>query len=926
MKKFKRILSAILIAAMALSLMPTFASAAVGDTYTYVFNPNQDDETVFSSTAFTWENTVSSAVTGITPWEYISGYGFATNMPQTQNWGDGKAKDVLLKDKNGDTYYYAAFKLQIPETGVYSSKMTYTAYKLSGSVELYLLPGNIELKFDGTDDFNSYSAYKLTDDAVSLNTSLFNTETTKYACEHSLTKSVTISSENEVGNDGAGRVFVIRSTVKPTGSRSNDYVTSLTLTKTAEAEDDGEVTPPEEDEEAPITLTFNNETVDTGDNQKSMNALKTASTNTDFTIVAYKTMGTAAGNQYTRSNAVNLNFRYSSKSAKNWLYFLKNTEEVEDNNAGKFTVQANNIPAGTYKVDFNVTNNDRGAGVYLYVDENYVGYCDTYKNDRSWNANPSDTDTKEIGYITVVDEDSDAETTNTVEIAICSASIDASSTTSNYLTLKSITFTPVDEIPDYGDLTYEVTGATAAGDGYTVENNTTLSLSAMLSGKHLNGYTLDGTKDNNNYIKVSSSDESIVSVTDTNAALDSEAIYASGYKPVYTLTAHKSNASATITVEAIVDGDCVAEKTFTVSVAKSDTDEYNSEATFAWGTTLPDSLKDKVTVTEKDGASVSAGEITASKGTTYVLSAEPEISDGDTTYKFIGWKRGATGSGAVAFIGYEVEDEYTVWSNTYITAVYDEIKETDEKTVEFYDQDGFYLGAMTESQLETNGLPTNNPKLLGHTFSKWQYVDNGVTKEFTATTELTEKVTRVVALQTPAKVAITYKNENDGIVAEKTYDYDQEVNALGDSNLSDVKYWKLLVGNSEKTVRTSNGYNFYAWENATIKAYTVDVEATDKSPKVVLHGTPRDDSYMIEYDRYSSSYTIVEAGILLGGTETISILSCDKKYTSAKGGRAHGQFAAPHENYDYVRGYIIYKTNSTGALSVVYTDTMPTEK
>jgi len=242
MKKLNRVLSFIITVAMVLSMLPTFAMAAVGSTYTYVFSPGVADGTKYvvnGEAAFTWENTTTTTVEDSTPWAYLGGCRLARTYPMTKDWGTGKDKNVFFKDSGNTVYYYAGFRLQLPETGVYSARLDYTAYKLSGSVEVYLLPGDTVLAYDGTDDFSLYSAYELTDDAVSLNTSLFSTTTTKYGQVHSLPNSVTVSSASEVGETGTGRILVIKSAQKPdeisgTDKRSNDYITSLTLTKTAD--------------------------------------------------------------------------------------------------------------------------------------------------------------------------------------------------------------------------------------------------------------------------------------------------------------------------------------------------------------------------------------------------------------------------------------------------------------------------------------------------------------------------------------------------------------------------------------------------------------------------------------------------------------------------------------------------------------------
>ena len=922
MKKSKRILSVILIAAMALSLMPTFASADGTTSYTYMFNPKELQNGT-DLKGYTYNDTAVYDTDGTSllyhPWSYIEGKYVGSLYPQS--YCSSSFYGMQVTANTSGNMWWAAFKIQVPEIGSYTAKLEYMQHSNSGSVNVYILPANTA--YSTVTDFSAeFADYKLNKNGA-LSLCGVGTTDRNANTEDKLTGEITTTAANE----DCILLFetVGFSTADTTKTKNACYIKSLTLTKTAD-EEGGEVTPPEEEEKKdPITLTFDTKTITS---VAGVLSTLSAAEGGNFEFVQNKSSSaTTTKNSKVSSYGLLLSTFRADGVNKNYLSRITDSDymaiETNDKFPGRLTISAKNIPAGTYKLSAGVHNFTRGCGVYYYVNDEYVGFDNAYSATGSFDD--KDVTTEEtIGYITILDSDNDSSTANPVEISLCSAAVDYESSANLYV-LRNITFTPVEEIPSYGELDCTVDGE-AAKTSYSVANGDVLSVSAMLSAKHLNGYNLDGTKDSENYIKITSSNPEVISVTDTEAALDSAKIYASGYKPVYTLTALRSNASAIITVEAIVDGKSIASKEFTVLVAKSDADTYEPSASFAWGTTLPSMLvAGNVSVAEKDGVPVNVGSITASKGTTYTLSAKNEIVDGDTTYKFIGWKRGVTSNGAAAFIGYETEDEYTVWSNTYITAVYDKISDSDEKRVEFYNQDSYYLGYMTESQFEANGIPTKTPKLLGHTFSKWQYVDaNGETKEFTADTKLTENVTRVVALQIPTKVTITYKNENNEVTEEKTYDYDGVVDALADSGISDVTYWTILAGDNEKTVRTSNGYSFYAWANTTLKGYTGEV--TEKLPKAVLHNTPHDDSYMIEYDIYSKAYTIVETGILLGDSESISLLSCEKKYTSAKGGRAHGQFAAPHENYDYVRGYIIYKTNETGAISVVYTDAITTGK
>jgi len=86
MKKSKRILSVILIAAMALSLMPTFASADGTTSYTYMFNPKELQNGT-DLKGYTYNDTAVYDTDGTSllyhPWSYIEGKYVGSLYPQS---------------------------------------------------------------------------------------------------------------------------------------------------------------------------------------------------------------------------------------------------------------------------------------------------------------------------------------------------------------------------------------------------------------------------------------------------------------------------------------------------------------------------------------------------------------------------------------------------------------------------------------------------------------------------------------------------------------------------------------------------------------------------------------------------------------------------------------------------------------------------
>ncbi|MBQ9985091.1 MAG: hypothetical protein IJP38_02170 [Oscillospiraceae bacterium] len=265
-----------------------------------------------------------------------------------------------------------------------------------------------------------------------------------------------------------------------------------------------------------------------------------------------------------------------------------------------------------------------------------------------------------------------------------------------------------------------------------------------------------------------------------------------------------------------------------------------------------------------------------SRGGSVTLTAHKKNIEG---YKFVGWKRGADTSDENAWVDID-GDTYSVWSNTYLTAVYEK---EDNKNVAFWNQNGAYIGSMTESVYnEQTTLFT--PKLTGFgTFLGW-FTDGN--KPFTAGQTLADGTTNAVAQYTAS--AITGVKHNGTAVADAgTYNAPVELNK---ANANTV--W-LRDG---EPVAYGTTYKFNVWDATDITEGTEEI--TDKVPVAILDYSDAHKAYMLEYD--AGDYEIVEAGIIFG-KDTASI----KTYTSQRKEK-HNQFTVPEEGDLDATGYIIY--------------------
>lgn len=324
------------------------------------------------------------------------------------------------------------------------------------------------------------------------------------------------------------------------------------------------------------------------------------------------------------------------------------------------------------------------------------------------------------------------------------------------------------------------------------------------------------------------------------------------------------------------------------------------------------SIPDKAAVTI-NGVEGNLAVINPSRGTEISVST-PEVSG----YKFVGWKAGSandTGDGELVntakFVnGLDREGTFTIYTSTFLTAVYEEIAPAEEadSIVEFWNLDGSYLGQKSVTELEALAAEGKSLKtsLIGHTFTGWFTAEDVALN----IAEITEKVTHAVADYTAD--ATLKATDADGVKVNGTTR--EDANAYGKEVIctdseGTVTHW-LRDG---EVVSYDETYKYYVWDSTNITSSYAPIE---KKPLVVLDGDTVSDAYMIEYD--GAGKNIVEVGILFGSGAAPTVKSKSEIFKSQRGNN-HGQFAAKPSDSSYTaRGYMIYEEN--GTYKVIYSE------
>ncbi|MBQ9986442.1 MAG: hypothetical protein IJP38_09070, partial [Oscillospiraceae bacterium] len=289
---------------------------------------------------------------------------------------------------------------------------------------------------------------------------------------------------------------------------------------------------------------------------------------------------------------------------------------------------------------------------------------------------------------------------------------------------------------------------------------------------------------------------------------------------------------------------------------------------------------------------------TLRRGDTVTLTA-----DDIEGYNFIGWKRGNAKTGKFIVDAPQKDFAFKVYSNAFVTAIYEKTDEESATGVEFWNKNGELVAEYTADEFAAlSKLP--EASLIGHTFEGWQTEDE---EEFTLNSSLANGITRVIAKQEPISISGPFVCDDVTTeLDENAMPFNSPITASTTSTT--FSCWLR----NEMVVSYDKDYTYYVWSAADINNSKIDVP-DDKKPIVILEEGYG--AYMIEFD--DADYTIVEAGIIAGnGTPTVS--SAPEKHIAQKIG-SHGQFAVKlSEDYENVRGYVIYIDGTT--FKIAYSD------
>lgn len=376
--------------------------------------------------------------------------------------------------------------------------------------------------------------------------------------------------------------------------------------------------------------------------------------------------------------------------------------------------------------------------------------------------------------------------------------------------------------------------------------------------------------------------ETLIFNTETNSAVAGDVTYKSSDEKVAKVDGNSVKAIGAGTAEIIAEYSGALASGNIVSAPITVIDSTDDSVIFGKATNVNSKI-------EIDG--------TLRRGDTVILNAE-DIEG----YEFIGWKRGNAVTGKFIAGAPQKNFEYKVYSNAFVTAIYEEKNPGTAKGVELWNQNGELIAKYDAEEFKAlSKLPT--PTLIGYEFVGYK-TGNG--EEFKAGAELSNGITHAVAEFEPISVSGPFYCDDVQNEIADSMKFNSPI--IASTTSSTFSCW---VRNN-MVVSYDKDYTYYVWSAADINNSKMDVP-NDKKPIVILEEGYG--AYTIEYD--AADYTIVEAGIIAGnGTPTVG--SAPEKHIAQNVGR-HGQFATKLSgDYENVRGYVIYIDGTT--FKIAYSD------
>lgn len=397
------------------------------------------------------------------------------------------------------------------------------------------------------------------------------------------------------------------------------------------------------------------------------------------------------------------------------------------------------------------------------------------------------------------------------------------------------------------------------------------------------GYTDSGalpTEDD--VVSVKSSNPNVVEVSDVvcvEAATSTDATKTQVIDPTatkYKITA-KNGGTADITVTAIVDG-------------KTKTSTTTIDVPFADGSEVIEDEKVSFSALSETGGSVTPSGVREVKlGDT--VTVEATANDG---YEFAYWRNAAG-----VWLSNNAKETFTVNTNTAVVAVYDKIakEETSDVSLRFYNGNGELLESKTVAKGTSFGdAKIADPTLVGAIFKGWNLKDSAIINE----------ISRAVALYDD-DVTTKYSVTVGGNVVTSGMYGDEVTVTGGDSFVC----WKL----GDNIVSYDKKYSFLLWGNIALTEVTEGESLIAPTVGIDKQGN----NYFITYNVPENGYTFIEAGIVFGTSENISINSTDGSKAIAKKRTGHFTAKPAKAEHNVARGYVMFK-DASGNVRVIYAD------
>ncbi len=295
------------------------------------------------------------------------------------------------------------------------------------------------------------------------------------------------------------------------------------------------------------------------------------------------------------------------------------------------------------------------------------------------------------------------------------------------------------------------------------------------------------------------------------------------------------------------------------------------------------------------------------RGQRVVALAAPKYVSGEDTYTFRYW---ANGNGTYV----SEKNEYSFNANSPFTleAVYEKETQKASKTVQFWNGNGVLIETVEVNAgnlIDKDKIP--EAEITGYLFDMWKKDDGSI---FTAETELSEKLTRVVAqFKDNEKVSYTATFLDSAGNSKKNGLYGDFVEHTA-ADVENFDYW--MIGNSiisyEPTIKIA------LWGDVTLTAI-YDDESEVRLPSVFLD--VKNGEKFIVFN-VPEGYTMLDAGIVFGVEGRSPAVSSFMSKSSVKKSGSFGQFTAKpgNETHTVARGYVLYKNESTNTVRVVYSD------